>query len=394
MPVSVRCRSCGTSLTVKDSFIGKRINCRDCGAPIDVTRGSAASSRPRSSKSKSTSGGGNGLLIGGIVGGVVFLVTAIGVGVVVANRLSGARQPDANGAFAPNGQAVNVTGNDPAVAATPSRFDLPAQGGAGGAPLSPPAQSGPVNPHAGVGLGNVIGVTNYWKDRRGGGDSGPEEEFVLFSQEPDSISPELWDVKVDPPETPIVFAPERPNVRVKVPEGSVRATPQDILFPVVASPFVAVGQNGHKDDKREIWDLTKPEKVGTITNFGVETKLIALSPDGKYFAGQTGLTTQYIGVWDVAAKQPLVEIEVQDLGRVAVLAMPRSDMVIAGARFGGSPPNTWWRTTSRRDRSAGDTAPAGPTGTRTISCGAPAATISQCPTAPTATGMTRSASST
>lgn len=331
MPVSVRCRTCGASLHVKDSFVGRRINCRECGSPIDVTR--SGSSPRRGAQSRSSGGGGKGLLIGGLIAGGILLVAAVGVGaMMVFNRISAARPQADDPVFAPNGQTVDASPNTSPVGTSPSRFDLPTQTG-GDSPLSAPEQSGPPNPHAGVGLGDVIGVTNYWKDRRGAS-HGPEAEFELFSQEPDSIPPDLWNVEVDAPAEPLAFAPERKNVRVKVPIGSQRATTEDIIFPVVPSPFVAVGQNENKADKREVWDITKPEKLGTITDLGVETEMNALSPDGRYFAGKTGRIDAVAGVWDVLEKKPLVNIPIE-FRVVSLLAMPQPDLLLVGTGFGG-----------------------------------------------------------
>jgi WD40 repeat protein len=97
---------------------------------------------------------------------------------------------------------------------------------------------------------------------------------------------------------------------------------------------VAVGQNANKEDKREVWDITKPAKVGTITDLGVTTELNALSPDGKYFAGKTGFGTSVIGVWDIEAKKPLVDISLEDVGPPNLVAMPRGDTLVVGSGFG------------------------------------------------------------
>lgn len=334
MPVSIRCRSCGANLQVKESFIGRRINCRDCGAPIDVTRGGGGGSAGGRRPAKRSSSG-KGLLIGGLIGGGVLLLAGIGVGaVMIVNRLAGGPRPGpADGAF---DQASNVISGSPldsgSDGSATSRFDLPAQPAAGNSPLGAPASSGPANPRAGVGFGDVIGVLKQWRSARP--DFGPEAEFEVLSQEPDSVRPQLWNVDVDAPAEPLVYAPERPNVRVQVPEGSNRATREDIVFPVVPSRFVAVGQNANKEDKREVWDITRPAKVGTITDLGVTTELNALSPDGKYFAGKTGFGTSVIGVWDVEARKPLVDIPLDELGPLNVVAMPRGDTLVVGSGFG------------------------------------------------------------
>lgn len=340
MPIPVECPHCLANLQVKESFVGKRIPCRECGKPFQVARSARRGSAGGGRKRSSSGGGGKGILIGGIAVGAAVISGVIGFAAVRmlmgGGGGGGGGQPD--GDFAPGGQTVNTTPNPVPVAGTAaggSRFDLPVQGATSSNAPGAPSAAGPKNPSAGIGLGNVIGVTDFWKNRHDH-THGAEAEFELFSQEPDALPPSQWDVKADPPPAPIVFAPDRAKVQVKVPNnGRTGATPLDITFPVVPSAFVSVGQHTEKKDVREVWDLTRPEKVGTITDLGVETTMNALSPDGKYFAGATGWSKQSIGVWDVEAKAAIVDITPgDDMRSIDFLAIPRPDLLVAGSRWG------------------------------------------------------------
>ena len=340
MPIPVECPHCLADLQVKESFLGKKIPCRECGKPFQVARRASRGASSGGGRRRSSGGGGGKGLMIGIAGGVAFLFAAIlGFTVVRALTGGGRNEPDQT-AFAPGGQPVDTRPGLPppgggTTTPAPSRFDLPVQPSGTNKPAAPPRVTGPKNPSAGIGLGSVVGVMEYWKKNRNDA-GGAEAEFELFKQEPDALPPEQWNVDTDPPAAPIVFAPDRKQVKVEVPNnGTTRATPHDIVFPVVPSAFVAVGQNAEKKDEREVWDLTKPEKVGTITGLGVETEMNALSPDGRYFAGITGRGTQSIGVWDVEAKQAIVDITPGDkLRSLEFVAIPRPDLLVAGSTWG------------------------------------------------------------
>ena len=122
---------------------------------------------------KSKSEGNPALVIGGIVGAVVV------VGGIVVFVMGRPAAPPPGG-FAPNGTPSTIASNPspppampgappgtaPAAPANPgSRFDQTVVGGkpSGGVPNAP-ANSGPKNPSAGIGLGNVVGVTKHWRN--------------------------------------------------------------------------------------------------------------------------------------------------------------------------------------------------------------------------------------
>ena len=328
MPISFTCNRCQSPLRVKDEFAGQQIKCRECGAGVQVPS--------RRKRRKRSSGGANpALVVGGIVG-VVLLVCGGGIAAIAMIIGRGAGDVVAEADFAPGGRQVDISpgiGGPPGQASAPSRFDVPAvDGGPGAVPTLP---AGPANPNAGVGLGSTICVANYWKSKS---QSGRDNEYEVLSQHPDVLPPTSWDVEVDRPEALIEFSPEMANRRVKIPDGTAEATSNDVVFPNVPSGVVAVGQNASEHDRREVWNLTTMEKVGTIRDLNVETTMNTIGPDGRYFAGVTGRSGgQVIGVWDVVENKVAVDIPVSDDAKsLEFLGMPSADRLVGRG---------WWNDT-------------------------------------------------
>lgn len=347
MPITVECSSCGKKYKVRDDMAGDTIDCKDCGEEIDVPGGRRKSSGSKGRRGKSSGGGGAnvGLLIGGIGGGFVLLLI-IGFVAFGGRGRPKPLPPD----FAPGGTqstiAVNPNPPPPIPGTTPpqqtkppggSRFDQPIvsgpPSGVGGAPKS--TSTGPKNPSAGVGLGNVVGVTKHWR-RSVPGQRDANVEFKTLQESPDQLPPDFWAVEVDPPTAPVVFEPKKKAFRVKVPigAGGRRSTTEDIVFPVVPSPFVAVGTNATKKDDREIWNLATGTKAGAISGLTVETFDGALSPDGKYFAARAGRNDKKISVYDIEEKKPACELDVDVIGGFVKVAMPKSNLVVVTTSFG------------------------------------------------------------
>ena len=240
-----------------------------------------------------------------------------------------------NARFAPGGKEVDANASrvsgeknsktrEPS--AQPSRFDLPVT------PSQPPAGASgwPENPSAGIGLGDVIGVTDYWDSQGSQWRQTAEVEFETLRQAPDCLPPTLWEVKPDPPAAVPTFAPQKKNQRVEIPLGSQPTNESDNAFALAPSGVVAVGQNAAKRDKREVWDLMTSQKIGTIPGFGVATTMNAISPDGHYFAGvgSPNMFEKTVGIWDVIERGPAGKIP---LGRVPFfegIAIPRNDLLV------------------------------------------------------------------
>lgn len=343
MPIPVECLSCGKRYKVRDDMAGDTIPCKDCGEDITVPGGRRRSGGSKGRKGKSKSDGNPALVIGGIVGAVVV------VGVIAFVAMRPAAPPP--GGFAPNGIPSTIASNPsppppmpgtahgtpPVAPANPgSRFDQTVVGGkpTGGVPNAP-ASSGPKNPSAGVGLGNIVGVTKHWRNTAAG-QRDAAIEFKTLQESPDQLPPDFWAVEVDPPPVPVVFEPKKKTIRVKVPIGlgGRNTTTEDIVFPVVPSPFVAVGTNATKKDAREIWNLATGTKVGDMTGLAVETFDGALSPDAKYYAARAGRNDKNVSVYDIEEKKPLCELEVGAIGGFVDVAMPKSNLVVVTTSFG------------------------------------------------------------
>src|SRR5437588_5268443 len=121
MAVNVNCPGCRTSYPVTEDLLGKKIRCKKCQETFVATASKSAVAsraderittrqpakagrdyddeaddtprrngngrpRPAAKRPAAKSGGNNGLLIGGIAGGVLLLAAGIGLGVWILNR--------------------------------------------------------------------------------------------------------------------------------------------------------------------------------------------------------------------------------------------------------------------------------------------------------------------
>lgn len=123
-----------------------------------------------------------------------------------------------------------------------------------------------------------------------------------------------WNIVVDPMSADY-SVPGESKLGIKIP-GLTRATRTDfwesehvrVLYPRTPSPFVGVGLNEGQNEFREVWDLRTKKQIGEIKGLGLgSTKLMALSPDGKFFAAKPR-SSNLIGVYDVDAEKPVQTI--------------------------------------------------------------------------------------
>ncbi len=121
-----------------------------------------------------------------------------------------------------------------------------------------------------------------------------------------------WRVKVDPPE----HAPhpgDKVVLDIAVPGFPQRFSQSDkfwegrhvrILYPGRPGNVVAVGLNADSKDVREVWTMFPRKRLGTIRGPHLgSSRLMAISPDGKYFAAHP-LGGDIIGLWDVDKARP------------------------------------------------------------------------------------------
>ncbi|MDA0833280.1 MAG: hypothetical protein O2955_09330 [Planctomycetota bacterium] len=164
-----------------------------------------------------------------------------------------------------------------------------------------------------------------------------KNEYETLKENPDALPPDVWNLTVDPPKEELQFEPDRKTVRIKVPVAGNRTTAGAIVFPVVPSPFVAVGANELKGDIREIWNLCTGKKVGKISDLNVKTAEVALSPDARYFAGVVdvrGSRGSSIGIYDVEAQEIIGNIEMNERSDWLSIGFSRPDMLLVMEHWG------------------------------------------------------------
>lgn len=85
-----------------------------------------------------------------------------------------------------------------------------------------------------------------------------------------------------------------------------------ILFPHLPAAIVGVGLNEKDSDAREVWDIENNRKIGSVSKLGLEgSKLMGLSPDGKFFAAKPQFD-DLIALVDVAAGKTIKTLAIAD----------------------------------------------------------------------------------
>lgn len=230
MPIQIACAECGKRYRFPDERAGSTVECKDCGAEIDIPgegRRKAKSrddadiaSRPRSRKKGRTSkssGAPIGLILAGGVGALVVVA-------VLAFVLF--RRPAGN-------NAASVAGN-------------------------------PVTP--------TPGVPNT---------AASNSTAAATAEKKSTVATKDWKAKVDPPTTP---PPSDPVAAFNIDTKSANQRPDYLLYPDIASPYVLLGDPSPSSKKsRELWNLVSGTKVRDVPPAKNMHKS-GLSTDGKYFA--------------------------------------------------------------------------------------------------------------
>lgn len=140
-----------------------------------------------------------------------------------------------------------------------------------------------------------------------------------------------WQVTVD--ETPLeVDLPSAARLGIDIPHlnarGSFRVQPKKILYPATPSVCVAVGLNQTTAQTRTVWDLKARKRLGTIKGMQMNaTHSLAISPDGKFFAGRPE-GTNIIGIWDIAAAKAVKTINLPPDSKTTLLEFAADNRIV------------------------------------------------------------------
>ena len=315
MPIQVACSECGKRYRFPDERAGDTVECKECGADVDIPGGRSRGSGGKKKKKQQSSGVGAGVMIGGGVG------TAVLFGLVAFLFMRPGQPPVAppNVPPANNGQPIaanpgvppvnNAAPVNPAVPGTPppnvAGQPNPAVPGVAANPVVPPANAATKGPAAGSGFNK------------------PQQDTTLgFKPVKD------WKVQVDPLAEPLAVDDAK-KFNVKTVDGYI----QDnfVTYPDTPSPFVLVGQNGSNKESREVWNLVTGAKGGVVKGPRITGGTLGFSPDGAYVAwfrhegGGGG-----IEVYDIQGKKTLGALAVDsNKFNVARVCLPTSKRVVA-----------------------------------------------------------------
>lgn len=312
MPVQTDCPECGKKYRFPDDLAGATVDCKSCGAEIEVPGGARRRSSGGSKKGRKKSQSSAGVLIGVGVGSAV--VCGIIAFLVVSNLTRPAVQAQPVAQTQPDRQSPPA-GMPPAVlppvaAAAPPA--APASATPPAAPGNPAVAAAPKAPAAGPGA-----TPSGFQPAK----TTEESPRLVFKKSAD------WTVQADPPAAIEEFKSEKP-LKIKVEGRNLRN--DAVLYPVASSPFVGIKSDIGSKSPFEIYNLTTGGKAGTVTGISASNDL-GLSPDGKYLA-MASPGSKTITVFDVKAKKPLGELTVTDAStrfQISTLALPRPDRLVA-----------------------------------------------------------------
>ena len=316
MPIQVACSECGKRYRFPDERAGETVECKDCGADIDIPGGRSRGGKK--SKKQKSAGVGTGVMIGGGVGAVVllglFAVLFLGRGQLPA--------PPPNVAPANNGQPVAA---NPVVPpqnnAAPANPAVPGTAPPNVAGQPNPAQPNPAVP--GVAANQAVPPANAaTKGPAAGSGFNKTQDTQGFKPVKD------WKVEVDPAAEPFAMDDAK-KFNVKTVAGFL----QDnfVTYPETPSPFVLVGQNSSDKESREVWNLVTGAKGGVVKGPRITGNGIGFSPDGAYVAWfRHEGTAGGIEVYDIKGKKTLGALAVDSKKfNVARVCLPTSKRVVA-----------------------------------------------------------------
>lgn len=282
MSIAVECEICGKQYKLNDSLAGKKVNCKACGTAIMVPGGDdddLAELDDRPARRKGASSGGKrgkkkkasnaGLFIGLGIGGLLVVGALIAVVVVLMRPANPGGDPNIAGAGA-------NTPNPPAT----------------GTGASTPAQNAT--------------ATNTTPARTNTGASGATSTSASNNPIVIAQAPLNWQAQPDPPAEAL---PSSWDNAFEIPVQSGFIDASQMLYPVVPSAYVLVGENNSQGKHRELWNLATGKREGALKNVTINsTNPTALSPDGRFVAWN-----QYKGIdlFDVKDERSFAQIPVE-----------------------------------------------------------------------------------
>jgi WD40 repeat protein len=142
----------------------------------------------------------------------------------------------------------------------------------------------------------------------------------------------LWTVEIDPA-TPLGLDSLKAPISVSgldaKPDLRWERSRARVLFPELPSVFVGIGLNEKETDVRDVWDLAKNQKIGSISKLALEgSQLMALSPDGHYFVAKPQFD-DLILVVDVISGKIVKRLSAADM-RLDLLAFSSPNQLLVG----------------------------------------------------------------
>ncbi|MEW4486897.1 WD40 repeat domain-containing protein [Thalassoglobus sp. JC818] len=137
-----------------------------------------------------------------------------------------------------------------------------------------------------------------------------EAQYRSISQRSPGKDPVPWQMQADPAIYSYELS-EEAALEIDVPSTdsppSAFYTPLRILYPQMPSLVVGLGLNERTGHQRVIWELDPKKRIGVVKSLQLQdSHLMALSPDGRYFAAQPE-KTNIIGLYDIDQKKPVAQ---------------------------------------------------------------------------------------
>lgn len=141
-----------------------------------------------------------------------------------------------------------------------------------------------------------------------------------------------WRLTIDSPAHPYRIK-EESEFEIDAPSADAKPSafynPLNVLYPAMPSTVVGLGLNESKGQKRQIWSLEPRLRSGVVKQIQLQkSDIMALSPDGKYFAARPE-GTSIIGLFDVKKSEAIGQVEHEfATGKVATLLFAADNRLV------------------------------------------------------------------